>query len=254
MPIEPMLTMKSLIKYLILLALVGCNNSNKNVDKDNVEQTNIDQIVHQEEKVKKVGVIEINKNLSAKFDSLIIAFESFSKIHNNLDTLMIFQVQDKDTAIRKEEVKYLEEIGPHSASYLFKSDTIMGGNGFCLSEEYLFRNKKLVKLIISFSDCVESQSGVMQIICSDSLKKKWLYIMETVDIWDETEFEEGIEKKTFETILYYSNNEVKVALQKSFIDWREDLNLNDTVRYESLDIEHVSYLEPVLKIGKQIAE
>lgn len=162
---------------------------------------------------------------------------------------MVFQKNGNDTLIQKSKVVFLESFDPNAAYYLFDSDTIIGGNGFCSSDFYLLKDGELSKVISQYADCVESASSTRKELYLDSTGIKAFYLKDIEDVWDAYKFKQGFEGSKTEIFALFELKQLKIAIQKKTIKCRSDMNLSDTMKFELVKYNDLRYLEPEIKFG-----
>jgi len=256
--------MRLLGLYFLIFGLLSCGNQSKKTPSNETdrsqeivinERTKDNDVLEAEDlsnnSVNFDGVI-LNSELSIKFDSILNLYNRYNQKQTEFDSLMVFKKRDQDTLIRKLEVQFIESCDPNAAFYLFGTDTIIGGNGYCASDYYLLSNGKLSKIINQFADCVESSSSTKKEICFDSEEIKWFYFKDIEDVGDMYKYEQGFQGSETEIIAYYNSNRFQFAIQKIFIDYRSDMNLIDTLKYELIKYEDFNYLIPKIRFGFEI--
>ena len=239
--------MKILRFIIFLFGFLSCGNlSNKSQETIGVDKLNADSRINAKKNNdnEELNQIILNSNLAEKFDSIKNKYIEYDKSLFGYDTLMKFQKNDRDTLIRIKEIKFLESFDPNAAYYLYKNDTIIGGNGYCASDYYLLIDRKLIKTINQYADCVESASSSTIVLIFESEMKKWYYLKDIKDVWDEVEFKKGFEGSETEIIAYFDSNKVQLAIKKNLINCRSDMNLKDTIKYELIEYEDFLHLIP----------
>jgi hypothetical protein len=239
--------MKYLGLFSLIIVLLSCVNQNNSLDEN--KSYTYSNIEFESLLPETNDTIILNPELLIKFDSIKTLYKEYNIGQTKFDTLMLFQINDHDTLIRKSEVKFLKSFDPNAAYYLFGSDTITGGNGECSSDYYLLKNGKLFKVSSFFADCVESSSSTRKEIYFDSTGIRLFYVKVFEDFWDEQKFKQGFGGCEKEIIALFNSKEYQFGIQKSIIKCRSDINLSDTMKIELLKYDDFSYLIPEIKFG-----
>ena len=241
--------MNRLLIIFFLIFSTSCNFSHKQNEKSN-KTTSLRTIypTYEEQISKNKGFI-VNLDLSLKYDSLISDFNKYNDQEVVYDTLMVFNIKEKDTLINIKEIKFIEnDENALCDKYLFKSDTIRGST--CYSyEKHLFKNNQLAKIITMYADCVESSSNGEKNLCFENSLKKWMYVRNFEDVWYEPAIP-GMAGRITEQLVYYKEGRVEIAIKKDHFNFGERITLTDTIKFSNIDNEEVIYLENQLRVLK----
>lgn len=247
------------VELVLLIGLLGCGNSmskfssiketEKNIDVQTGNNSTSTPVKHEVANENEFDGVIINPELLSKFDSAKTLYENYFHKQSTFDTLMVFKKNNRDTLIQKSKVVFLESFDPNAAYYLFDSDTIVGGNGFCSSDFYLLKDGRLSKVISQYADCVESASSTRKEICLDSTGIRLFYMKDIEDVWDDYKFKQGFEGGEIEMYALFDYRHFKFGIQKRIIKCRSDMNLPDTMKIELVKYDDFRYLMPEIKFG-----
>ncbi|MDC1106113.1 hypothetical protein OAT16_05365 [Prolixibacteraceae bacterium] len=191
----------------------------------------------------------VNGELSIQFEKARADYLNYTKQEAPYDTLMIFKKNERDTLIHKDKATYLEPLDPNVAYYLHGTDTIIGGNGFCLINCYLLKEDRLAKLVSQEADCVESGSYTRVELCIDTLKQKHLYMKDVHEVWDESEWKKGYNGIETEVFAMMDSSTLHYGIKKKMIYCHSESNRPDTIQYEIMTRDDISYWMPRIEFG-----
>ncbi|BDD11066.1 hypothetical protein FUAX_34980 [Fulvitalea axinellae] len=253
--------MNKLRVFFVVITLFGCGPSDKGGNEESKaveikrdvapepdrELSIKPKIMERDSKNGKPDTVVVGAELVPAFDSLMSLFLEYDLSRSGYDTLSIFNLKGEDTAIWKKETRLLENYegeysDPHTAYFLFGKDTVAGGLKGCDEEYYLFLDSSLVKVESLFGDCVESGSYELAISFRDVNGKRWIYRKVFHDVWDQAEFERGLESSVSEHLVRYESDSIGIYLTKNRIVYNEEMA--DTVKYSRERIEGASFNKP----------